>query len=50
MSFIEAVLWLTINLYHEANLEPRDAQVAVVHVVANRAGWNYGKVKSVIIA
>ena len=46
---IEAVLWLAINLYHEARSEPVEAQVAVVHVVMNRADWNPENVKTVIM-
>lgn len=47
---IEAVLWLVINLYHEARSEPVEAQVAVVYVVMIRAGWNSENVPGVIQA
>ena len=34
---IEAILWLTINLYHEARGEPVEAQIAIVHTCLYRA-------------
>jgi len=37
MSFLESLLWLTLNLYFEARSEPPLAQEAVAHVVINRA-------------
>lgn len=46
---IEAILWLTINLYHEARGEPVEAQIAVVHVCLYRAGWKPENVRSVIL-
>lgn len=45
---IEAVLWLVINLYHEGRGEPVEAQIAVVHAVLNRAGWEIKNVSGVI--
>lgn len=47
---IEAILWLVINLYHEARGEPLEAQVAVVQVVMARAGWEAKNVPGVIQA
>ncbi|PIE60636.1 MAG: cell wall hydrolase [Desulfobulbus propionicus] len=37
MSFFEALLWLTLNIYHEARGEPEIGQLAVAHVTLNRA-------------
>jgi hypothetical protein len=47
---IEAVLWLVINLYHEARGEPLPAQIATVQVVMTRAGWSSENVPGVIQA
>lgn len=46
---IEAILWLAINLYHEASGEPVEAQIAVVHVCLYRAEWKSENVRSVIL-
>ena len=37
MSFLEGLLWLTLNVYHEARSEPQIGQLAVAHVTLNRA-------------
>lgn len=37
MSFLEGLLWLTLNIYHEARSEPEIGQLAVAHVTLNRA-------------
>ncbi len=37
MSLLEGLLWLTLNVYHEARSEPQAGQVAVAHVTLNRA-------------
>lgn len=37
MSFLEGLLWLTLNVYHEARSEPEIGQMAVAHVTLNRA-------------
>ncbi len=37
MTVLEGLLWLTLNVYHEARSEPQIGQVAVVHVTLNRA-------------
>ncbi|WP_028584404.1 cell wall hydrolase [Desulfogranum mediterraneum] len=37
MSFLEGLLWLTLNIYHEARGEPEIGQLAVAHVTLNRA-------------
>ncbi len=35
--FVESLLWLTLNVYHEARGEPKIGQLAVAHVTLNRA-------------
>ena len=47
---IEAILWLVINLYHEARGEPIEAQIAVACATLNRAGWKLENVPDVIQA
>jgi N-acetylmuramoyl-L-alanine amidase len=37
MTILEGILWLTLNVYHEARSEPQIGQVAVAHVTLNRA-------------
>lgn len=37
MTLLEGLLWLTLNVYHEARSEPQIGQVAIVHVTLNRA-------------
>ncbi len=40
MTLLEGILWLTLNVYHEARSEPQIGQVAVAQVTLNRAN-NY---------
>ncbi|MEE4241239.1 MAG: cell wall hydrolase [Desulfopila sp.] len=37
MTVLEGLLWLTLNVYHEARSEPQIGQIAVAHVTMNRA-------------
>jgi len=37
MSLLEGLLWLTLNVYHEARSEPEIGQMAIVHVTLNRS-------------
>ena len=37
IGFLESLLWLTLNVYHEARGEPEIGQLAVAHVTLNRA-------------
>jgi N-acetylmuramoyl-L-alanine amidase len=37
MSFLEGLLWLTLNIYHESRGEPEIGQLAVAHVTLNMA-------------
>lgn len=48
MSFLEGLLWLTLNVYHEARSEPQIGQVAIAHVTLNRASNEDRTVKEVV--
>ncbi|WP_456384650.1 cell wall hydrolase [Desulfolithobacter sp.] len=50
MSFIEGVLWLTLNIYHEARSEPQIGKLAVAHVTLNRAREKNQSVEEVVTA
>ena len=50
MSFLEGVLWLTLNIYHEARSEPQIGQLAVAHVTLNRAVQTNESVEQVVNA
>jgi N-acetylmuramoyl-L-alanine amidase len=48
MSFLEGLLWLTLNIYHEARSEPQIGQLAVAHVTLNRAANKHESVEEVV--
>lgn len=48
MTLLEGLLWLTLNVYHEARSEPQIGQMAIVHVTLNRANERKLSVKDVI--
>jgi len=48
--WIEWLFWLTMNLYFEARGEPKEGQVAICHVVMNRASRRGQTVEQVIRA
>ncbi len=48
MTFLEGLLWLTLNVYHEARSEPIIGQVAVAHVTLNRAAQRDLSIKNVV--
>jgi N-acetylmuramoyl-L-alanine amidase len=50
MSFLEGLLWLTLNVYHEARSEPEIGQLAVAHVTLNRANQSNKTVEQVVNA
>ena len=50
MSFLEGLLWLTLNVYHEARSEPQIGQLAVAHVTLNRAAQKQKSVEQVVTA
>lgn len=50
MSFLEGLLWLTLNIYHEARSEPEIGQLAVAHVTLNRALEKNRSIEQVVTA
>ncbi len=48
MTILEGLLWLTLNVYHEARSEPQIGQVAVAHVTLNRSFDREISVKDVV--
>lgn len=48
MALIEGLLWLTLNVYHEARSEPQIAQIAVALVTLNRANEKGLQIKEVV--
>ncbi len=48
MTILEGILWLTLNVYHEARSEPQIGQVAVAHVTLNRAADLNLSIKEVV--
>ncbi|NOQ46817.1 MAG: cell wall hydrolase [Desulfobulbaceae bacterium] len=50
MSFLEGLLWLTLNVYHEARSEPQIGQLAVAHVTLNRAVQKHKSVEDIVTA
>ena len=49
MGLMEAVLWLALNIYHEARSEDQMAQIAVAHVTLNRSRQHKKSVKTVVL-
>ena len=50
IGFLESLLWLTLNVYHEARGEPEVGQLAVAHVTLNRAMEEQKSVADVVRA
>jgi len=48
MTFLEGLLWLTLNVYHEGRSEPEIGQVAIAHVTLNRAAKRELSIKNVV--
>jgi len=48
MTIFEGLLWLTLNVYHEARSEPRVAQMAVAMVTLNRASHQGLQIKDIV--
>jgi len=51
MTLLEGLLWLTLNVYHEARSEPQEPQVgqiAVAFVTLNRANEEHKPVKDIV--
>jgi len=50
IGFFEGLLWLTLNVYHEARGESKIGQLAVAHVTLNRAMQMKQSLEEVVIA
>ncbi len=50
IGFVESLLWLSLNVYHESRGEPEIGQLAVAHVTLNRALEDNKSVADVILA
>lgn len=50
MDALSALLWLTLNIYHEARGEDQLGQIAVAHVTMNRAQREGTGIKEVVLA
>lgn len=50
IGFLEGLLWLTLNVYHEARGEEKIGQLAVAHVTLNRAMQRKQSLEEVVIA
>lgn len=48
MTLLEGLLWLTLNVYHEARSEPQEGQVAVALVTLNRANEKHLPIKEIV--
>ncbi len=49
MNIFEALLWLTLNVYHESRSDPPLAQVAVAHVTLNRMKQSGESAKYIVL-
>ncbi|MCL2340974.1 MAG: cell wall hydrolase [Proteobacteria bacterium] len=50
IGFVESLLWLSLNVYHESRGEPEIGQLAVAHVTLNRAMEDDKSIPDVIFA
>jgi N-acetylmuramoyl-L-alanine amidase len=50
IGFVESLLWLSLNIYHESRGEPEIGQLAVAHVTLNRALGDNKSIADVILA
>jgi N-acetylmuramoyl-L-alanine amidase len=50
IGFVESLLWLSLNVYHESRGEPEIGQLAVAHVTLNRALEDNKSIADVILA
>jgi len=50
LGFVESLLWLSLNVYHESRGEPEVGQLAVAHVTLNRAIAENKSLPDVIMA
>jgi len=49
MTFLEGILWLTLNVYHEARGESVKGQMAIVYITLNRAKKRNMTIKEVVL-
>lgn len=49
MDLISAVMWLTLNIYHEARNDDQIGQIAIAHVTLNRVHNRSQSVKEVVL-
>lgn len=49
MDILEAVLWLTLNIYHEGRSEDQFDQIAIAHVTINRSRESGRTIKQVVL-
>lgn len=50
MYFLEGLLWLSLNIYHEARGEPEKGKLAVAHVTLNRARQQEKNIAEIVMA
>ncbi|NLX19938.1 MAG: cell wall hydrolase [Desulfobulbus sp.] len=50
IGFVESLLWLSLNIYHESRGEPEIGQLAVAHVTLNRALEDNKSIPDVVLA
>lgn len=50
MDLLSAIMWLTLNIYHEARGEDQLGQIAVAHVTMNRVRNRDQSMKTVVLA
>jgi N-acetylmuramoyl-L-alanine amidase len=49
VTILEGLLWLTLNIYHEARSEPQLGQIAIAHVTLNRAKKENLSIEDVVL-
>lgn len=49
MDIFEAILWLSLVVYHESRCQEKLDQIAVAHVVLNRSSQNRISIKEVVL-
>jgi N-acetylmuramoyl-L-alanine amidase len=50
MGLMEALLWLTLNVYHEARNQDQFDQIAIAHVTINRAKKHNKSIKATVLS
>jgi N-acetylmuramoyl-L-alanine amidase len=49
MDILTSILWLTLNVYHEARSEDQLSQIAIAHVTLNRSYQSNTQIKQVVL-